>query len=107
MVPRFLPHIFPDFIQAFLHLLRIKPMGHRQEFIPAVTSHELLCGHGFPQAGGKAVNIGISRFMSHAVIDSAQIVQIKTAHAHIFRCRFRIVQQFFTFVFIGKSRSTV
>ena len=41
--------------------------------------------------------------MPHAVVDSAEIIQVKTAYSHILRRRFRIIQQFFAFILIGKS----
>ncbi len=100
---RFLRHGMLYMIETFLHRGLVQAIGDGQEFIAAGASHELIFRHGRPQALGEAPDIGVPCLMSHAVVDASEIVQIKAAYAGVRCCRFRILQHFFAFIFIGKS----
>ena len=77
-------------------------MGNCKKLISTCSSHKLLCRHGSPQADGKSTDIGITGFMTSAVINTPEIIKIKTADTGI--CiRFCLTQQFFTFIFVRKS----
>ena len=89
--------------EAFPHGLLIQTMRNGNKFIAAVPPYELFRRHGRAQADGEPPDIGIPRLMPHAVVDSAEIIQVKTAYSHILFRRFRIIQQFFTFILIWKS----
>ena len=98
----FLSHISAHLFKALCHLFPVQSMGNRKKFISTCSSHKLLSRHGSPQADGKSTDIGITSFMSSAVINAPEIIKIKTADTGI--CiRFCLTQQFFTFIFVRKS----
>ena len=72
--------LFPDKSNKAAQWFHI--VQHRG-LISTCSSHKLLCRHGSPQADGKSTDIGITGFMTSAVINTPEIIKIKTADTGI------------------------
>ena len=64
-------------------LFPVQSMGNCKKFISTCSSHKLLCWYGSPQADSKSTDIGITGFMSSAVINTPEIIKVKTADTGI------------------------
>lgn len=78
---------------------------HRQKLIAAIAAHKAGLRHHFSQQLRKGTDVLVSLFMAAVVVDRPQIVQVKRAHRQTrsVRAGHRLLQNFFTFIFIRQS----
>ena len=89
--------------EQFLQRIGIRSVRYREELIAACTADKMLLGHGRTQCDRKPPDVCVTGLMTHAVVDAAQIIQVKAAHAGFGRRRCRIVEQLLAFVLVGQT----
>ena len=87
MLSGLLSKLFTDMGEQFLQRIGIRSVRYREELIAACTADKMLLGHGRTQRDRKSPDVCVTGLMAHAVVDAAQIIQVKAAHAGFWRRR--------------------
>lgn len=103
MLSGLLGKLFTDMGKQFLQRIGIRSVRYREELIAACTADKMLLGHGRTQRDRKSPDVCVTGLMAHAVVDAAQIIQVKAAHAGFWRRRRRIVEQLLALVLVGQA----
>ena len=106
MLSGLLGKLFTDMGEQFLQRIGIRSVRYREELIAACTADKMLLGHVRTQRDRKSPDVCVTGLMAHAVVDAAQIIQVKAAHAGFWRRRRRIVEQLLALVLVAVRRSS-
>ena len=103
MLSGLLSKLFTDMGKQFLQRIGIRSVRYREKLIAACTADKMLLGHGRTQRDRKPPDVCVTGLMAHAVVDAAQIIQVKAAHAGFWRRRRRIVEQLLALVLVRQA----
>ena len=105
MLSGLLSKLFTDMGKQFLQRIGIRSVRYREELIAACTADKMLLGHGRTQRDRKSPDVCVTGLMAMRcyVVDAAQIIQVKAAHAGFWRRRRRIVEQLLALVLVGQA----
>ena len=98
-----LRELFTDMGEQFLQRIGIQSVRYREKLIAACAANKMLLGHGRTQRDRKPSDVCVTGLMAHAVVDAAQIIQVKAAHTGFGCRRRRIVEQLLAPVLVGET----